>query len=357
MELVRALVLMRRPAPGTLPDVLQMVEVSEPVPRPREVLVKVLASTINIDDIHVAEGTFYGGIPIGKRPRRDRPVTPGSDLAGVVVAIGRDVHSVRIGESVFGVQIAFHPKGAWAEFCAVDQQWITKKPDTLSFGTAAACGVSGLVALSAIDALKLHAKQRIVVVGASGGIGAMAVQLAHRAGAEVIGVCGSGNLDRAYELGCSRVIDYKRGPWDHALLAEQDAPVDRVLDVVGGRETEQMGKRVLRKEGVFVTVVGPERFIGDQPLGWRRILPILLHIGGRIVGSRLRGPRYVLAGPGPGAGKVLNDVAKVAAAGVLPPIDCTVPFKLEPMQQAIRRATAHRNNGRIVIQMARWNTC
>ncbi len=328
-----------------------MVEVPEPVPRPREVLVKVLASTINIDDIHVAEGTFYGGIPIGKRPRRDRPVTPGSDLAGVVVAVGREVRSVSIGEPVFGVQIAFHPKGAWAEFCAVDQGWITKKPDALSFGTAAACGVSGLVALSAMEALKLHAKQRIVVVGASGGIGAMAVQLATRAGTEVIGICGSANLERAYQLGCSRVIDYKLGPWDRALLVEGDAPIDRVLDVVGGRETEQMGERVLRKDGVFVTVVGPERFIGDQSFGWSRILLLLLHIGGRIVSSRLRGPRYVMAGPGPGGGKALKDVAKAAAAGVLPPIDCTVPFQLEPMRQALRRAAAHQNNGRIVIQM------
>jgi NADPH:quinone reductase-like Zn-dependent oxidoreductase len=328
-----------------------MVELPEPVPRPREVLVKVLASTINIDDIHVAEGTFYGGIPIGKRPRGDRPVTPGSDLAGVVVALGTDVRSVSIGEPVFGVQIAFRPKGAWAEFCAVDQRWITKKPDALSFGIAAACGVSGLVALSAMEALKLHAKQRIVVVGASGGIGAMAVQLANRAGVEVIGVCGSANLERAYQLGCSRVIDYKLGPWDRALLAEGDAPVDRVLDVVGGRETEQMGERVLRKDGVFVTVVGPERFIGDQPLGWSRILRLLLHVGGRIVSSYLRGPRYVLAGPGPGGGKALENVARAAAAGVLPPIDCTVPFQLEPMRQALRRAAAHQNNGRIVIQI------
>jgi NADPH:quinone reductase-like Zn-dependent oxidoreductase len=328
-----------------------MVEVPQPVPRPREVLVKVHASTINIDDIHVAEGTFYGGIPIGKRPRRNRPVTPGSDLAGVVVAVGRDVRSVHIGDSVFGVQMAFRAKGAWAEFCTVDQQWITKKPDTLSFGTAAACGVSGLVALSAMDALRLHAKQRMVVVGASGGIGAMAVQLAHRAGAEVIGVCGPANLERARKLGCSRVLDYKRGGWDRALLAEGDPRIDRVLDVVGGRETEQMAERVLRKDGILVTVVGPERFIGDQPLGWKRILSDFLHIGYRIVSSRLRGPRYVLAGPRPGGGKALSNVASAAAAGVLPPIDSTIPFNLEAMRQGIRRAVAHQNNGRIVIEM------
>lgn len=328
-----------------------MMEVAQPVPRAHEVLVKVHASTINIDDIHVAEGTFYGGIPIGKRPRPDRPVTPGSDLSGVVVAVGQAVRSVQIGEAVFGVQMAFRAKGAWAEFCAVDQRWVTKKPGALSFGTAAACGVSGLVAHSAIDALKLHAKQRIVVVGASGGIGAMAVQLAHRAGAEVIGVCGPANLERACQLGCSRVLDYKRGEWDRVLLADGDPHIDRVLDVVGGRETERMAERVLRKDGVFVTVVGPERFIGDQPLGWKRILSVFLHIGYRLASSHLRGPRYILAGPGPRGGKALSDVASAAAAGVLPPVDWTVPFDLEAMRQSIRRAAAHQNNGRIVIEM------
>ena len=154
---MRALALTRRPTPGTLPDVIQMVEIADPAPRSREVIVRVLASSINIDDIHVAEGTFYGGIPIGARPRPDRPVTPGSDLAGIVIGVGDGVRSIHVGEAVFGVQVPFRARGAWAEVCAVDERWLTTKPEKLSFGTAAACGVSGLVAFSAIDALKLRA--------------------------------------------------------------------------------------------------------------------------------------------------------------------------------------------------------
>jgi NADPH:quinone reductase-like Zn-dependent oxidoreductase len=107
-----------------------MVEVAEPVPGSRDVVVQVNASSINIDDIHVAEGTFYGGIPIGRRPRPDRPVTPCSDLAGIVTSIGEKVRSVQVGEAVFGVQMPFKQKGAWAESCAVDERWITKKPET-----------------------------------------------------------------------------------------------------------------------------------------------------------------------------------------------------------------------------------
>src|ERR1700739_1211402 len=99
---MRALGLTRRPMPGTLPDAIQMLEIAAPVPGSREVMGRVLASTINIDDIHVAERTFYGGIPIGARPSPDRPVTPGSDLAGIVTAVGTGVRSISVGDSVFG---------------------------------------------------------------------------------------------------------------------------------------------------------------------------------------------------------------------------------------------------------------
>lgn len=347
---MRSLAIIRRPTPGTLPNVIQMVEVADPAPRKRQVNVKVFASTINIDDIHVAEGTFYGGIPIGARPLPDRPVTPGSDLAGIVVGVGRDVRLLHVGEAVFGIQTPFQARGAWEEICTVDERWLTIKPEKLSFCTAAACGISGLVALSAIHALHLRERMRIVVVGATGGIGGMAVQLAHRAGAEVVGICGSAHVERAYQLGCSLVLDHDGEPWDRVLLARGDR-IDRVLDLVGGRDIEEAGRRVLRTDGTFVTVVGPERFIGDHALGWTGVLSVLARVGYRIVSSYIRGPRYVLAGPGPAGGKALADVAELATAGVLPPIDSIVPFELEPMRQALRRAAAHRNNGRIVIRM------
>jgi NADPH:quinone reductase-like Zn-dependent oxidoreductase len=330
-----------------------MEEVPQPHVRPRDVLVKVLASTINIDDIHVSEGTFYGGIPIGPRPRPDRPVIPGSDLAGIVVGVGRHVRSVQTGDAVFGLQTPFRASGSWAEFCAVDERWIARKPEQISFETAAASAVSGLVALSAIKALGLCAGMRIVVVGASGGIGAIAVQLASRSGAEVIGVCGPKTAERARSLGCSLVLDYNHGPWDQTLRAQGRTPVDRVLDAVGGRDTEQMGRSALRRDGIFVTVVGPERFIGDRALGWSRILGIFAHIGYRTLSSFVRGPRYILTGPGLGGGKALTEVAAALSAGMLPPVDSTVPFELPPMQEALRRAAAHQNQGRIAIQVSK----
>jgi NADPH:quinone reductase-like Zn-dependent oxidoreductase len=347
---MQALALTRRPAPGTLPDVIQMIEVADPAPRSREAIVRVLASSINIDDIHVAEGTFFGGIPVGARPTPNRPVTPGSDVAGIVIGLGDGVRSIHTGDAVFGVQLPFRQMGAWAEICAVDERWLAIKPEKLSFATAAACGVSGLVAFSAIKALKLHAGARVVIVGATGGIGGMAVQLAARAGADVIGICGSANVERGYRLGCSLVLDYNGEPWDRTLSA-RGTRIDGVLDLAGGRDIEEAGRRVLRTDGIFVTVVGPERFIGDRALRVFGVAAILARIGYRIMSSRIRGPRYVLTGPSPSGGKGLADVAEVAAAGVLPPIDSTVPFELEPIRQALRLAARHRNRGRVGIRM------
>jgi NADPH:quinone reductase-like Zn-dependent oxidoreductase len=249
------------------------------------------------------------------------------------------------------VQIPFRPGGAWAEMTAVDERWLARKPEKLSFGTAAACGVSGLVAGSAMQALALRPGMRLVVVGASGGIGGMVVQLAARAEAEVIGVCSAAHADTAARLGCSLVLDYHGPSWAQKLRTFERAPMDRVVDTVGGVDVERAARRVLRRDGTFVTVVGPERFIGDRPLGWLGILGALGRIGARIALSRLRGPRYVLTGPSAGGGAGLAAVAEAAAAGIVPPIDSTVPFELDPMRQALRRAASHRNHGRIVLQM------
>ena len=130
---MQALTLTRRPRPGTLAEVIQIDEVAEPLPGHREVVVRVFASSINIDDIRAAEGTFYGGLPISPRPRPDRPVTPSSDVAGIVKSVGDRVRSVHPGDAVFGVHTPFRARGAWAEYCAVDERWLTTKPDRLSF--------------------------------------------------------------------------------------------------------------------------------------------------------------------------------------------------------------------------------
>jgi NADPH:quinone reductase-like Zn-dependent oxidoreductase len=144
-------------------------------------------------------------------------------------------------------------------------------------------------------------------------------------------------------------VDYRREAWDRALKAADSKPVDAVLDFAGGRDVEQAGRRLLAREGKFVTVVGPERFVGDHALGWSGVLGLLAQAGWRMVSSRIRGPRYSLTGPTNGS--ALAEVAALAEAGVVPPIDSIIPFELEAMRHALQRAAAHQNRGRIVIQI------
>lgn len=336
---------------------LEMSELPGPIPRPHEVLIQVMASTINIDDIHVAEGTFYGGIPIGPAPASGRPVIPGSDVAGIVISVGHEVRSVQPGDAVFGVQNPFHRGGAWAELCAIDERWVTAKPENRSFEEAAASGIAGLVALSALKAARVKPGARVVIVGATGGIGSMAVQMAMRAGAEVVGICGAKNKERALQLGCSEVIPYDDLPWDDVLLGSGRSGCDAVLDLVGGEDVERAGRRVLRRQGRFVTVVGPVRFIGDRRLGWIGVLAVVGRVAARMLLSFFRGPRYILTGPGMGAGKELPEIARHMKEGVLPVIDEVVPFEEEAMRRALKRAAGHQNRGRVVIRMGVNITC
>jgi alcohol dehydrogenase len=348
---MRSFGITRRPRPGGLVDALQTMEIDVPQPGDRDAVVRVIASTINIDDIHVAEGTFYGGIPLGARPGPERPVIPGSDVAGIVTRVGKGVRSFRIGDAVFGLKPPLSARGTWAEVCAVDERWLTKKPENISFEEAAACGVAGLVALAAVQSARIQSGMVAVVVGATGGIGSMEVQLAVRAGAMVVGVCGTAHLERARQLGCSIVLDYRDGPWDESLKAQGITCVHRVLDTVGGLDVEAAASRVLRRDGMFVTVVGPERFIGDRPLGWTGILSTLGRIAWRMLRWRISGPHYVLTGPTAGGGRMLPEVAAAASQGILPPIDSVVRFELEAMRNALRRAVAHKNSGRIVLRV------
>jgi len=302
------------------------------------------ASTINIDDIHIAEETFYGDVPIGGHPAPNRPVTPGSDLAVIVVSIGKGVRSLRVGQAVFGVPMPYRPRGAWEEFCAVDERWLTPKPGQLTFTTAAACGISGLVAFAAIGALELPTGLRVVIAGASGGIGGVAVQLAVRSGPLAIGVCGPAHAATAYQMGCPLVLDYDGEPWDRKLTAGGPARIDRVLDRVGGRDVEEAAGVCLAP---MASSLRPLARSASSEIARSAGLVFSPSLRASAIASsaRIRRPRYSLAGPTNGT--ALADVARAAVAGVLSPrfdrawrlvpqpLDSERPISPEPPRVAV----------------------
>lgn len=228
------------------PDVLALGEVERPVPGDHDVLVRVHAAGVNIGDHHVVTGKPYlirlspfGGIP---RPKNR---VPGATMAGRVEAVGAKVTTFRAGDEVYGQARS----GAYAEYLVVPAKMIALKPINLSFEDAAAVPWAA-TALQALRYAGLKPGQRVLVNGASGGVGTWAVQIAKALGAEVTAVCSARNREMVRGLGADEVIDY----------AEQDfvqggARFDVMLDLVGNRSLSDC-RKVLEPKGAYVPCSG-----------------------------------------------------------------------------------------------------
>ena len=185
------------------PDVLELKDVDKPVARANEVLVRVQAAAVNIGDWHLLRG-----IPYAMRPAvgllKPRHEIPGRDLAGRVEAVGGAVEQFRPGDEVFG-----WCDGAFAEYACAEENSLLAKPGNLTLEQAAAVGDSAFTALNAVrDQGRIQPGQKVVINGASGGVGTFAVQIAKSFGADVTGVCSTRNVDMVRSIGADQVIDY-----------------------------------------------------------------------------------------------------------------------------------------------------
>jgi len=189
------------------PDVIQLKEVGKPVPKDHQVLIKIHAASVNPLDWHRLRGLwiirlFGGGL------RRPKITKLGADMAGRVEAVGKDVTQFREGDEVFG---GCGSGGGFAEYVCVSEKPIALKPANVAFEEAAAVPVAAITALQALrDTGGIQPGQKVLINGASGGVGTFAVQIAKALGAEVTGVCSTANLDMVRSLGADHVIDYTR---------------------------------------------------------------------------------------------------------------------------------------------------
>jgi NADPH:quinone reductase-like Zn-dependent oxidoreductase len=229
-----------------LPDVLALEEIERPVPGDGDVLVRVYAAGANIGDHHVVTGKPYlirlspfGGVP---RPRNR---VPGQTLAGRVEEVGANVTTLRAGDEVFGQA----PNGAFAEYLVVPAKLLAPKPGNLSFEQAAAVPW-GATALQGLRAGGLKPGQKVLINGASGGVGTWAVQIAKALGADVTAVCSTRNVDMVRALGADEVLDYTR----QDFLAG-GARFDVMLDLVGNRSLSDC-RSVLTPRGAYVPCSG-----------------------------------------------------------------------------------------------------
>lgn len=330
---------------GDFESALEMQDVSIPEPAEGQLLVRMRASSINIDDIHIAEGTFLGGMQKSQASKA-QPSTPGVDVAGIVEKIGPGVSGFAVGDEVLGILGPKPGRGAWAEYCCLSAAMTLKKPAAYSFDEAAACGVAGKTAANAVTSAALQPGQSALVVGASGGIGAFIVQILKHQGVRVIGVCSGRNAALVGSLGAETIIDYTRGPFGEQLGSLK---VDVVIDCVGGRDVEQQGLRVLKKQGRFTTIVGPHRFIGETRIGASGIIGFMAYVTRRSLLSRIIGPRYLMAG----IGRSLEPLRTlVLDNGIKAPIDRELPFELTAVRDGIAHVRSHRASGKVVITIA-----
>ncbi|MEU4829637.1 NAD(P)-dependent alcohol dehydrogenase [Streptosporangium sp. NPDC023615] len=241
------------------PDALELTEIETPVPADDEVLVRVRATSVQPYDWHLMRGEPYIARLMGKGPglRRPKIAVLGADVAGRVEAVGRDVTGFRPGDEVFGMP----KRGGFAEYACVRAEELAPKPENLSYEQAAAVPLAALTALLGLrDAGRVRPGQRVLVNGASGGVGTFAVQLAKAFGAEVTGVCGTRNVELVRSLGADEVVD--RTAEDFTRNGRR---YDLVLDIAGSHAGPAY-RRVLTRTGTCAVVGGPAgRWV--QPVG------------------------------------------------------------------------------------------
>jgi NADPH:quinone reductase-like Zn-dependent oxidoreductase len=225
------------------PDVLRLEDVDKPTPGDDEVLVRVREAAVNIGDWHLLRGVPYV-IRLGLGLRKPRRRTPGRDIAGHVEAVGRNVTDFVPGDEVFG-----WCGGAFAEYVCTSETHLLPKPANLTLEQAAAVGDSAFTALAAVrDQGRVQPGQRVLINGASGGVGTFAVQIAKAFGAHVTAVCSTRNVDLVRSLGADEVIDYQQQDF-----AETRSRYDVMLDLVGNRSLAEC-RRVLTPRGTYVIV-------------------------------------------------------------------------------------------------------
>jgi NADPH:quinone reductase-like Zn-dependent oxidoreductase len=309
-------------------DVLRPTRIPTPVPGEGEVLVRVHAAGLDRGTWHLMTGKPYlmriAGL--GFRGPKDR--VPGRDLAGTVAAVGAGVTGFAVADEVYGVG-----RGSFAEYAVARADKLAAKPVRLSFEQAAAVPISAATALQALtDHGRLEAGQHVLVIGASGGVGSYAVQLAKALGAEVTGVASTTKLDLIRSLGADHVIDYTRDDFSRT-----GTHYDLILDIAGNPELPRL-RRALTPTGTAVIVGGEDG--GDLTGGMGRTLRALAL-------SAVTKQRFANFINKERASDLERLTALIDAGQVTPSIDRT--FELDEVPDALRQLAAGDVRGKAVI--------
>lgn len=281
------------------PDVLRISDVEKPTPRAHELLIQVYATTVTSGDWRVRSLDVPTGFGLLSRMMfgvfRPRQPILGTELAGVIAAVGDDVTRFAVGDAVFAYSDA--SMGAHAEYTVMPEEGaVAPKPASLTFEEAAALSFGGTTALQFLRRGKIQRGDAVLVNGASGSVGTAAVQLARHFGAQVTGVCSTRNLDLVKSLGAGTVIDYTKED-----VAETGEQYDLIVDTAGTMPFSR-SKHLLKEGGRLLLVLGS--------------LPSML----QIPWVSLTSDKRVIAGPATGSAEDLQFLAELAEAGAFRPV-------------------------------------
>ncbi len=309
-------------------DVLRLEQVDVPTIEPHEVLVRVHAAGLDRGTWHLLTGRPYLMRVMGFGLRRPKNRVPGLDVAGTVVEVGSAVTGFVVGDEVFGIS-----RGSYAEYAVVREDKLAPKPESLTYEQAAVVPVSGITALQALrDAGRVEEGQRVLVIGASGGVGSYAVQLAKASGAEVTGVASTAKLDLVRSLGADHVVDYTREDF-----ADGTRRHDLVLDIGGNTRLRRL-RRTLTERGTLVIVGGENG--GNVTGGFGRQLRAIA------LSPFLRQRLTMLANKERASD--LEPLTELIESGRLTPsLERTYP--LEQVPDALRRLEAGKVRGKVAI--------
>lgn len=242
-----------------MPDVLEFKEMEKPVPKENEVLVKVHAASLNMFDWHLLTADIFL-VRLNTGFFKPKYKIPGADVAGRVDTIGKNVTQFKVGDEVYG-DLAASGCGSFAEYVAVPEKALALKPVNLTFEEAAAFPMAAVTALQGLrDAGKIQAGRKVLIQGASGGVGSFAVQIAKSFGAEVTAVCSTRNVEQVRSLGVDHVIDYTKEDF-----TKNGRQYDLILAVNGYRKLEEY-KGSLAPKGIYVMAGGATKQIFEALL-------------------------------------------------------------------------------------------
>jgi NADPH:quinone reductase-like Zn-dependent oxidoreductase len=257
------------------PEVLHLGEVEKPVPKDSGVLIRVRAASINKADWIIMRGKPFVVRLMSSGLLRPKAKIPGSDVAGTIVAVGKNVTRFRPGDDVFG-NLSKSGRGAYAEYVCAPESALVPKPGNVSFEQAASLPVAGITALQGLrDKGRIQPGQHVLIYGASGGVGTFAIQIAKSFGAEVTAVCSTKNLETALSIGADQVIDYKKEDF-----TGDGKQYDLIIAANGHRSILDY-KKALTPKGIYVMTGGTGRQIFQALL----LGPLISMTGGRKMGG------------------------------------------------------------------------